>query len=42
MAYANGDKMTATYNGVGQTVVHEVFDRTNVMLALNGNFQILR
>lgn len=33
MAYANGDRMTATYNGVGQLVSEKWFDKNNALIA---------
>ncbi|MBE6645409.1 MAG: hypothetical protein E7612_08555, partial [Ruminococcaceae bacterium] len=33
MTYANGDKMTATYNGVGQLVAEKWFNKNNVLVA---------
>ena len=33
MTYANGDKMTATYNGVGQMVAEKWFNKDNALIA---------
>ena len=33
MTYANGDKMTATYNGVGQLVAEKWFNKDNALIA---------
>ncbi|MBR5223344.1 MAG: RHS repeat protein, partial [Clostridia bacterium] len=33
MTYANGDKMTATYNGIGQMIAEKWFDKDGVLTA---------
>ncbi len=33
MTYANGDKMTATYNGIGQMVAEKWYNSSNELTA---------